>query len=31
MISFYLDKYSHLIFDVVLHYQLNVFKIPKIV
>ena len=29
IISFSLDKYSLLIFDVVLHYQLNAFKIPK--
>ena len=26
-----MDKYSLFIFDVVLHYQLNVFKIPKMV
>ena len=26
-----LDKYSLLIFDVVLHYQVNSFEIPKIV
>ena len=26
-----MDKYSLLIFDVVLHYQLNAFKIPKMV
>ena len=30
-ISFSLDKYSVLIFDVVLQYQLNVFKIHKVV
>ena len=29
MISFSLEKYPLLIFDVVLHYQLNSFKIPK--
>ena len=31
VISFPLDTYSLLIFDVVLHYQLNAFKIPKMV
>ena len=31
IISFSLDKYSLLIFDVLLHYQLNAFKIPKMV
>ena len=30
IISFSLDKYSLLFFDVVLHYQLNAFKIPKL-
>ena len=30
-ISFSLDKYSLLIFDVVPHYQLNAFKIAKMV
>ena len=31
MFSFSLDKYFLLIFNVVLHYQLNAFKIPKMV
>ena len=31
VISFPMDKYSLLIFDVVLHYQLDAFKIPKMV
>ena len=31
IISFSLDKYYLLIFDVVLHYQLNAVKIPKMV
>ena len=29
--SFSLDKHSLFIFDVVLHFQLNAFKIPKMV
>ena len=31
MISFSLDKYSLIIFDAVLHYQLNAIKFPKMV
>ena len=31
IISFSPDKYSLLIFNVVLHYELNTFKIPKMV
>ena len=31
IISFFLGMYSLLVFDVVLHYQLNAFKIPKMV